>query len=277
MKTKTVYLCTDMEGLAGVDDWSQCYDLDDLSPAYQMGLKHLAADVHATVEGCLQAGFTDIRVLDGHSRNRHCGLLRAGLHPAARLVLLEASPPVRLYELDQNVDAVLMVGQHAMAGTLHGFIDHTQLPKKICRYLINGIEHGEMSQLALYAGSFGVPLVHVSGDEALCAEAARLFPATRSTPTKRGTGWKTCELYPVEAVRARITSDVTAALSHPPPPPWKIPEPVEITVEFAWSGMADELAIIPGVRRNHARIVSWTINDVKDIYTWPAADWHPAV
>jgi D-aminopeptidase len=33
-----------------------------------------------------------------------------------------------------------------------------------------------MSQFALYAGAFGVPLAYVSGDEALCAETARLFP-----------------------------------------------------------------------------------------------------
>ncbi len=35
---KTVYICTDMEGLAGVDHWDQCYDPDDNSPLYRAGL-----------------------------------------------------------------------------------------------------------------------------------------------------------------------------------------------------------------------------------------------
>lgn len=216
MSVKTVYLCTDMEGLAGVDHWDQCYDPDDHSPAYQEGLRHLAADVNATVQGCLQAGVKDIRVIDGHGRNRHRGLLSAGLHPAATLVGLDTLTPVRLEGLNDEVDAVLMVGQHAMAGTLNGFIDHTQDPKRICRYLVNGAEHGEMSQFAIYAGCLDIPLVHVSGDEALCVEAARLFPSAARTPTKQGTGWSSCHLYPPEAVREKITSDVADALSRPP-------------------------------------------------------------
>ncbi len=275
MSVKTVYICTDMEGIAGIDDWNQCYDPDDDSPAYQSGLKHLAADVHATVEGCLQAGVKDIRVLDGHGRNQHRGLLRAGLHPAAKLAGLDAGPPVRLRELDEEVDAALMVGQHAMAGTLNGFIDHTQDPKRICRYLVNGVEHGEMSQFALYAGSFDVPLVHVSGDEALCSEAARFYPSVQATPTKQGTGWNSCRLYPVHTVRAQITADVASALLRPKPSPSKAALPLEITVEFAWSALADELAAIPGVCRDHARTVSWKIEDPKDIYTWPSSSWHP--
>ncbi len=275
MSVKTVYLCTDMEGLAGVDHWDQCYDPDDHSPAYLGGLQHLANDVNATIQGCLQAGVKDIRVIDGHGRNRHRGLLRAGLHPAATLVGLESVTPVRLEGLNDEVDAVLMVGQHAMAGTLNGFIDHTQDPKRICRYLINGVEHGEMSQFALYAGSLDIPLVHVSGDEALCAEAARLYPSAGRTPTKQGTGWNSCQLYPVEAVREKITSDVAAALFRPLPPSFKMSTPLEISVEFAWSALADEMAIIPGVSRNHARMVSWHIKDPRDIYTWPSPQWLP--
>lgn len=264
---ETVYICTDMEGVSGIDHWDQCYDPDNNSPAYRTGLKHLAADVHATVEGCLQAGAKEIRVLDGHGRNHHRGLLRTGLHPAARLFGLEDGPPIRFQGLDEKVDAVLMVGQHAMAGTLNDFIDHTQAPKTICRYLINGVEHGEMSQFALYAGSLDIPLVHVSGDEALCSEAARLYPSVKSTPTKRGTGWNTCELYPVADVRKQITTDVASALLQFKSAPVRTTLPLEITVEFAWSALADQFATFPGVRRDHARSVSWRINDPKDIYT----------
>lgn len=69
-----------------------------------------------------------------------------------------------------------------------------------------------MSKLALYAGGFGVPLVYVSGDEALCAEAARLFPNALSTPTKRETGWDTCEFYAPDTVRDHISWDFARAL-----------------------------------------------------------------
>ncbi|HND60473.1 MAG TPA: M55 family metallopeptidase [Opitutaceae bacterium] len=271
-----ICIVTDMEGLAGVGDWEQCYATDDHAPAYLHGLDQLAADTNATVAGCFDAGATEVVVWDGHGRNGQRAFTRVALDPRATLRRLVPGRPLVLEGLNASAAGIVMVGQHAMAGTLGGFLDHTQCPKEICRYLINGAEHGEMSQCALHAGAFGVPLLHVSGDEALCAEARRLFPWTRTTATKRGTGWETCELYPTTEVRARIRRDVAEAVRHRgTAQAWVLPAPVEVTVEYAWSALADRLAAVPGVRRLHARTVAWTIPDGRWIYNWPDADWHP--
>lgn len=265
-----VWLCTDMEGLAGVDDWDQCYDPDDLSPKYMHGCAQLVADVNATVAGCFDAGAAEVRVIDGHGRNGNRVLAGGGLDPRARLVWIEKQSPIRFEALDDSVHAVACVGQHSMAGTLNGFIDHTQSPKQICRFMINGEEHGELSQLAAYAGHYGIPLVYASGDEALCAEVRRLFPWVVSTATKRGTGWSTCQLYPVKEVREGIRRDIAQSLrSLPEMSPWRISLPAEITVEWAWSGPADEMARHAGVKRINARTVSWKIHDARDVYHFP--------
>ena len=266
-----------MEGLAGISDWEQCYATDDQAPAYLHGLVQLAADTNAAVAGCFDAGATEVVVWDGHGRNRQQAFTRAPLDPRASLRRLEHGWPVQLEGLDESTAGVVMVGQHAMAGTLGGFLDHTQCPKEICRFLINGEEHGEMSQFALHAGAYGVPLMHVSGDEALCAEARRLFPWVACTPTKRGTGWETCELYPVDEVRARIRREVAQAIGRRrAAQAWQLSPPIAVTVEYAWSAFADKLAPIPGVTRLHARTVSWQITDPRYIYNWPSPDWHPA-
>ncbi len=266
-----------MEGLAGVSDWEQCYAVDDQATAYLDGLTQLAADTNAAVAGCFDAGATEVVVWDGHGRNGQRAFTRVALDPRATLRRLVVDRPIRLEGLDETVAGVVMVGQHAMAGTLGAFLDHTQRTKVICRYLINGEEHGEMSQFALHAGAFGAPLLHVSGDEALGAEARRLFPWAGFTPTKRGTGWATCELYPVDRVRAQIRSDVARVIGRRAEArAWRLPTPIEITVEFAWSALADEMAAIPGVTRRHARTVSWRITDPRFIYNWPSPDWHPA-
>lgn len=265
-----------MEGLAGVSDWEQCYATADDAPAYLHGLAQLAADTNATVAGCFDAGATEVVVWDGHGRNRQSAFARVALDPRASLRKLEHAYPIKLGGLAESVAGVLMVGQHAMAGTPNGFLDHTQIPKELCRFCINGDEHGEMSQFALHAGAYGVPLLHVSGDEALCTEARRLFPWVATTATKRGTGWATCELYPVEDVRAKIRRDVAAAIaSRATARVWKLPMPAEISVEVAYSALADPIAAIPGVRRPHARTVAWKIADPRYIYNWPSADWHP--
>jgi len=270
-----VWICTDMEGLAGVDRWEQCYDPDDDSPVYRYGREQLTADANAAIAGCFDAGATAVRILDGHGRNRGKGFT-AELDPRAQKVGLAGTDPTRWEGLDETVHAVAVIGQHAMAGTLNGFLDHTQIPKELCRYQINGQDAGEMSQLAVYAGSFGVPLAYASGDEALCAEAHRLFPHAVTTPTKRGMGWETCDLYPPETVRKNIRQDIARALiSVDRAHATRTTPPLEIRVEWAWSARADRLARIPSVRREDARMVAWTLRDPRDVFTWPSAQWSP--
>lgn len=271
----TVWICTDMEGLAGIDHWDQCYHPDDDAPAYHYGREQLTAEANAAIAGCFDAGASAVWILDGHGRNRNRGFTEA-LDPRARKAWIAQRNPVRWEGLDEKVDALAVIGQHAMAGTIDGFLDHTQSPKELCRYKINGEEAGEMSQIAVYAGAFGVPLVYVSGDEACCAEARRLFPHAVTTPTKRGTGWDACVLYPPEEVRANIRRDIARALKTiDPSTATRVATPLSIEVEWAWSGKADPLARIPGVRRLDARTVSWQVADPRDLYGWPGANWRP--
>src|SRR5215469_7514005 len=119
------WICTDMEGLAGIDRWEQCYGPDE-SPDYQYGREQLTADVNAAIAGCFDAGATQVRVLDGHGRNRNEGFIRENLDPRATIVWFSQRSPIRLEGLDESVHAVAMIGQHAMAGTINGFLDHTQ-------------------------------------------------------------------------------------------------------------------------------------------------------
>ncbi len=273
-----IWICTDMEGLSGIDSWDQCYHPDDNAPEYLYGREQLTAEVNAAVAGCFDTGATEVRVIDGHGRNRNRGFIQEKLDPRVKQVWFSSFNPVRLEGLDESVHAVAMLGQHAMAGTLHAFIDHTQVPKEICRFRINGEEHGEMSQFALYAGAYGIPLVYVSGDEALCEEARRLFPHVRCTPTKRGTGWATCELYPPDAVRERIRHDIAEAIRHADrTTAWRVPVPIEVSVEWAYSGLADERAQFASVQRVDARTVAWKIYDPRDIYMFPSESWQPGM
>jgi D-amino peptidase len=267
------WICTDMEGLAGIDHWDQCYG--DGPEYHDYGRAQLTADTNAAIAGCFDAGATEVRVLDGHGRNRNQGFT-AELDPRATRVWI-SGPPTRMEGLDETVGVGLMIGQHARAGTLHGFLDHTQSPKLICRMTAGGVEIGETGQFALYCGAFGVPVCYLSGDEAACREAEVLLPHSVTTPTKRGTGWATCELYDPAAVRERIRADAAQAVrAVSDAPRFRMPAPFEVTVEYAYSDLADKTGRWPGVRRPHARVVAWTVQSAADIYTWPSAAWAPA-
>ena len=270
-----VWICTDMEGLSGVDDWEQCYAIDDDDPRYRYGLEQLAADTNAAVAGCFDAGATEVRVLDGHGRNRNRGLV-GRLDPRATPVWIEARNPVRWEGLGPEVHAIAVVGQHAMAGTLDAFLDHTQIPKHVCRLTAAGREIGELAQMALHAGAYGVPVAYVSGDDAACREATALLPHVGFTVTKFGTGWSTCVLRNPEEVRTAMRRDIATSLRSVRREDALVrPAPLDIALEWAWSEPADAMGRVPGVRRVSARTVAWRIEDARDIHTWPSAAWSP--
>ena len=272
-----VYLCTDMEGLAGVDSWNQFCPGSPEEPAYRGARKLLTDEVNAAVAGCFDAGADEVRVLDGHGYNSGQNILLDEVDPRAIVLRIDPRYPVRLPRLDQGVDVRGFIGQHAMAGTLNGLFDHTGNPKTICRVTVNGIEQGEPGMMALYAGHYGIPVFYGSGDQAFCEEVQRAFPHAGTTPTKRGTGWATCELYPLQRVYQNIRRDIAQALRQAPhrSKAYRLEHPLQVRIEFAWSELADRIAAVPNVRRDHARIVSWEIASPLDIYMHPCAEWTP--
>lgn len=267
---------TDMEGVAGVDDWEQCYaERDD--PAYRYGLEQLTADTNAAIVGAFDGGAERVYVFDGHGRNNNRGLLPDRLDPRATRAWRKQDYPKRLEGIDENTAGVLVIGQHAMAGTINGFLDHTQIPKQLCRYEINGEPCGEFGQLALYSGAVGVPVIFGSGDEAFCREARDLLPGIATVPTKRGVGWAECELYEVQQVREEILAEVNRAVRDSAVEPLRVETPIVVRSEWAWSEWADRFAKVPGVERVDARTVRWRLEDARDVYTWPDEHWSPGL
>lgn len=271
------FLTTDMEGLAGVDRYEQCYPDDCWEEAYQEARRLLTRETNAAVAGCFDAGATEVRVLDGHGPNRFEGFT-AELDPRAVPCQFASRNPSRWQGLDSSVAGVALIGQHARAGTIGGFLDHSSSLRTICRRTLNGEEHGEIGWLAAYAGHYGIPLIFLSGDEAACREAETSFPWTKTVATKNGLSWESCELYDPETVYRRIRQEMAAAVRGvESAKAWKPNCPVTVETELAWTGLADESAGFPGVERPAARTLRWRLSDVRDIYSWPSANWYPAM
>lgn len=269
-----IYIVTDMEALSGVSTFEQCCNPHG-SPEYEYGRVQLTADTNAAIAGAFDGGATEVRILDGHGHNRNKGFRQDLIDKRAKQVWLSSVEPVRFEAFDESVAGIMMIGQHAMVGTRGAFLDHTQcLPSHLYRYMVNGVEYGEMGQCAIYAGDFGVPLIYLSGDVAGCEEARRMFPWTVTTPTKQGLGWKKCELFPVEPVRAQISADVARALKNiRSATRFALPTPLEITVDWTSNEFADQYDGLPGVERPQPRTTRWRISQARDIYSWPSKTW----
>lgn len=256
-----IYIMTDLEGISGVVDIEY---MDRELPFYQSARELLMGDVNAAIAGCFDGGASEVVVRDGHATG--CNFMPELLD--RRAVLDRKSGPWTA-SLAESFDATMFVGVHAMAGTLNGFLDHTQNSRMWWRYSINGKPVGEIGQWATMASHFKVPVVYVSGDEAGCREAEQLLPGVVTTAVKRGVGRNRAVGMHPSAAHDAIRRDAARALaggprSFPKLIKWKQPMTVELT--FYRSDMADaRCAGNRALKRIDARTVRKETRSLLDI------------
>jgi D-amino peptidase len=136
--------------------------------------------------------------------------------------------------LEAGCDAALFVGMHAMAGTPDGVLSHTVSGQAWRSLKFNGVEVGETGINAALCGTWGCPVVLVTGDRAVCREAAELLGAgLKTVQVKEGLGrFSARQLAPVrarelieEAAREAV-GDLGAVQVYDPG------KPCEIEIEF---------------------------------------------
>lgn len=103
-------------------------------------------------------------------------------------IILGAGFEQRFPCIDKSYAGVLMIGYHAMEGTLNGVLAHTYSPFAYREIRVNGKPVGEIALDASVAGEFEVPLIFVASDEAGCKEARRFVPWIETVATKKGLG-----------------------------------------------------------------------------------------
>ena len=115
--------------------------------------------------------------------------------------------------IDKSYAGLVMVGFHAMMGTPDGVLNHTQSSKTESRFWYNGVETGEIGQLAILAGCYGVPPIMVTGDEAVCREAQKFFGDSIVTvAVKKGISREAAVLYPFEETRKALYEGAKRAI-----------------------------------------------------------------
>jgi D-amino peptidase len=264
-----VYISVDMEGVAGVVHEDQTDPIDPRHAAeYNRFRRLMTSEASAAIEGALAAGATRVLVNDSHWQMRN--LLAEELHPSAEL--LSGGPKLRsmVEGVEEGFDAALFIGYHAMAGTGHAIIDHTYAGL-VHEARLNGRPVGELGINAALAGSHGVPVAMVSGDQALAAEArALLGPAVEAVIVKHAVGrFAARSVAPAESCR-RIREGAAAALRRRHLP-LTLDRPVRLEVEFALTQMADMAELVPGSVRTGGRTLEYVHEDYGEVFrAWRA-------
>jgi len=264
-----IYISVDMEGVAGVVHEDQTDPIDPRHAGeYNRFRRLMTSEANAAVEGALAAGATQVLVNDSHWLMRN--LLAEELHPAAEL--LSGGPKLRsmVEGVDLGFDAAMFVGYHAMAGAAHAVIDHTYT-SIVHQVRLNGRPAGELAINAALAGTHGVPVVLVSGDQALAAEARDLLgDGVEAVVVKHAVGrFAARSVSPAESCR-RIREGATAALRRRHEP-FVLPPPIRLEVEFALTQMADMAELVPGSVRTGGRTIEYVHEEYWEVFrAWRA-------
>jgi len=246
-----VFISVDMEGITGVVDGTQT---GGSGADYNAARKWMAEDVNAAVRGALEAGATEIVVNDSHGSMRN--VLISDLHPAA--ALLTGTPkPLTMVQGVEGADVAVFIGYHARAGTIDGVLDHTISGGTIYSIKINGIEMPELGINALVAGYYGVPVVLVAGDKAVCGQANDILgDAVVTAAVKEAVGRYAAKNLPFEKAHQLIQERTKAAIEkRTGVRPYKLDGPFTFELAFLRSSQADNVMAVPGVERVDARTV----------------------
>ncbi len=243
-----VFVISDMEGIAGIVRPHQTNAGEAL---YEEGRKLYTQEINAAVRGAKAGGATEIVVMDCHGAGKGYtfnSLLPEELEPDCEYVVQDEWTEYTAF-LEQGVDAALFVGMHARAGADDGVLNHTVSGPDFQNLWFNDTLVGETGINAALCGTWGCPVLLVTGDDVACREGVELLGDGLTTvEVKKGLGVKSARLLQpgrarelVEAGSRQALSDLSAVLPYDPG------KPCEIKVEYKWTEPAAKLRHRSGV------------------------------
>jgi D-amino peptidase len=251
-----VHVISDMEGVAGIVKWEQ---VSGGEPLYEEGRKLYTEEINAAVRGAKAAGATEIVVMDCHGAGKGWtfnSLIPDELDPDCEYVVQEEWTEYTEF-LEQGCDVALFVGMHARAGTRLGVMSHTISGRDFQNLSFNGTSVGETGINAALCGTWGCPVLLVTGDDATCAEGRELLGAGLTTVVvKHGLGAHSARMRPAVKARELIEDGAKRALSDlKAVAPYQPGSPCEIRVEYKNTTEPDKLRFRSGVERVDDRTV----------------------
>lgn len=255
-----VYLSADIEGTAGVALWDQA---EKGKPDYQEAREQMTAEVAAACEGLMEGGATEVWVQDAHGTT--INIIASRLPEETRLVRGWSGHPFFMVQaLDETFGAMVMIGYHSRAGGGGSPLEHT-MSGNVTELRINDRPASEFLVHA-YAGELmRVPVVFVSGDEALCREVESLNPAIGTVAALKGVGASTVSLHPAAAARAIKEGAKKALAGDPERCRVALPERFVVDLRFRKQEVAYKSSFYPGSTLTGPTTVRFTADGYNDV------------
>jgi D-amino peptidase len=249
-----------MEGVTGV---TNVVDVEQGKAPYERFRKLLTQDVNSAIAGAFEGGATQVVVNEAHWTMRN--LLLEDVDPRAEVITGFYKPLVMMEGID-DADLVFFTGYHGRAG-VEGVLSHTFLDVEIVGVELNGEPCSEARMNAAMAGSVGVPVGMVSGDDVICAEAELLFPGVHVATTKTSIDRTTARCLPPAVTAERIrTAAREAARTAAGLSPYVLEPPYTFRIHVKSSTQAAVCTYFPSVVREGPTTVSLTSDDYRTAF-----------
>jgi len=217
----------------------------------------------AAVQAAKEAGATEIVVSDSHGNGEN---LLIELFPRdVRIVRSWPRHGGMMAGLDASFDAAMFVGYHASTTNPHGVRAHTFSSAHLARVGLNGAAVNEGEFNAAYAGSFGVPVIFASGDDAAMSELKSRLGNLETVETKKSLGFHSAETLTPESSCEKISAGVKAALGRVRDfKPYVVKPPVTLEITFKNYTPAEALSYLRVVERVDSHTIRFVAKDMAE-------------
>lgn len=257
-----LYISCDMEGTAGISSWKQCDPQDAYE--YPVFRRYMTREVAAAIEGAREAGVRDVVVNDSHWSMRNLLFDELPRDAGVRVVSGAPKPWSMMQGLRTGVDAAFFTGYHAKAGDA-ATLSHT-FSESIYSVAVNGTRCSEALLNAALAGTFGVPVVLVTGDSAIVDEVTQAMPWAVGVAVKEPIGFSAVNSLTPQAACEAIRDGAREAIGRiANARPFLFEAPYELAIETAGVEHADFIELLPGFERRGGRALRFTSKEYPEL------------
>ncbi len=256
-----IYISADMEGLAGA------VSAEQLGPAgfeYQAYRRIMTEEVLAAIEGARAAGAGEIVVSDSHGNGQN---IIPDMLPDDVILIRSWPRPLMMMEgIDDSFDGVILIGYHAGTTSSVGVRAHTMSSTNLTDIRLNGRSVNEAHINAAIAGHFGVPIIMITGDDVVAAEAVAVLGDIETAVVKEAISYHAASGITPKAARDLIREKARRAVERIGEfRPYRLQGSITLEMQFKNWRPGELLAYLPVFERIDAHAVRYVAKDMLEV------------
>jgi D-amino peptidase len=257
-----VYIAADMEGIGGVSTWD--VQAESRGREYEKFRQLMTQEVNAAVAGAFDAGAAEVLVSDSHGDAQNIDV--EALDKRAQLIRAWPRPLLMMEGIDSTFGAAVLVGYYASQGRYPAVLAHNLNSQRIMEIKYNGTVLPDAGLAAAIAGEYGVPVVFVSGDQAVADEMKQLVGPIETAEVKHAIGFYAATMMHPETARQLIREGVKRGLERRGQmKPYRLARPIKVQVTFKQTVNAEVVSYFPEVERVNGDTIAFTGHDMTEV------------